>query len=57
VVSNNENKRAVYKFSLDFNLIKFAVSPVDQHIGHPALWNGRIYVPVEPPDVDDNARV
>jgi hypothetical protein len=37
IVSNNKDRRAVYKFSLDFNLIKFAVYPVDQHIGHPAL--------------------
>ena len=57
VVSNNEEKRAIYKFSLDFDLIKAAVSPVSHHIGHPALWNDKIYVPIEPPDKNDNARV
>jgi hypothetical protein len=62
VVSNNKSTRAIYKFSLDFDFIddepfdedQFGA---DQHIGHPALWNGKLYVPVEPPDVDDNARV
>jgi hypothetical protein len=33
LVSNNKEKRAVYKFSLDFNLIGIGVSPVNQHIG------------------------
>lgn len=57
VVSNNEKKRAVYKFSLDFDFIKLAVSPIDQHIGHPALSDGKIYVPVEPPDPNENASI
>ena len=57
VVSNNENKRAVYKFSLDFNLIKFGIAPVNYHIGHPAVWSNKIYIPVEPPDEDNNSRV
>jgi len=57
VVSNKEDKRAVYKFSLDFNFIKYVESSEDQHIGHPALWSDKIYVPVEPPDERDNASV
>lgn len=61
IVSNKENKKAVYKFSLDFNLTKVIVwphnQPQDQHLGHPALWNGSIYVPVEPLDPNETARV
>jgi hypothetical protein len=57
VTSNNEEKTAVYKFSLDFNLIKFVVSPVNHHIGDPPLWNGKICVSVDPPNENDNARV
>jgi outer membrane protein assembly factor BamB len=57
VVSNNKIKRAVYKFSLDFILIKVAVSQMNYHIGHPALGNGKIYIPMEPPDEGDNSRV
>lgn len=57
VISNNKHKRAVYKFSFDFNLIKAVVFPINQHIGHPAVWDGKIYVPVEPTDADDTARV
>lgn len=48
IVSNNNEKRAIYKFSLDFNIINLAVYPEEHHIGHPAFGNGKIYVPVEP---------
>lgn len=58
LVSNNNEKRAIYKFSLDFNIVgAVAVYTEGHHIGHPAFGNGKIYVPVEPPDEDDNARV
>jgi hypothetical protein len=61
IVSNKENKRAVYKFSLDFNPIKTVLWPNDQpqnqHIGHPALCDGKIYVSVEPHDPNETARV
>jgi hypothetical protein len=57
IVSNNKNKRAVYKFSLDFDLINFAVCPENKHVGHPAVWGGKVYVPLEPQDHNENARV
>lgn len=60
VVSNNKNegdKRAVYKFSLDFTEINHISSTQNEHIGHPALWNNKLYVPVEPDNDNRTARV
>jgi len=57
LVSNNEDKRAIYKYSLDSGFIGSAASPINQHIGHPAYWDGKIYVPVEDPDEHAHARI
>lgn len=47
VVSNNEDIRAIYKFTLNFQSISSVGFPEDHHIGAPGLHDGKIFVPVE----------
>lgn len=47
IISNNEDKRALYKYRLDFSASSTLEFPEEHHIGQPAFGNGKIFVPVE----------